>query len=117
MAKARKRDRAEDAPSKRKAKKRSARAKSATTDTAQAGAEDSMSQGVALCQEQRWREAVLLFRKVRNKAVRSGNTELAGTLKTALLKVEFSLRRQMGATLIKGARELLAKEYLLDVGQ
>lgn len=114
MARAKKHDSAEDSLSKRKAKKRSAKVSKETTE---ANPEDSMGQGVALCQEERWREALALFLKMRNKARKDGKTDLVGTLNTALLKVEYSVRRQMAAALTKGAQELLAKEYLLDVGQ
>ena len=78
--------------------------------------EDNMSQCVALCQEQRWREAVLLIRRMCVKAQNDGNTDLLESLSAALLKIEYSLRRQMAASMTRGAADLLAKEYLLDVG-
>ena len=79
--------------------------------------EDTMSQCVALCQEQHWREAALLCRHVHSKAERDGKNDLAMSLDGALKKIEFSLRRQMAATLAFGAKKLLKKEYLLDAGQ
>jgi len=76
-----------------------------------------MSQCVSLCQEQRWREALLLLRRMCEKAQKEGNADLYVSLTGAQQKIEYSLRRQMAANLVAAARELLAKEYLLDVGQ
>lgn len=73
-----------------------------------------MSQCVALCQEEKWREAALLYRKMLKEA--GENDEAVASLKGAQLKIEYSLRRQMAAALIKAAGDLLSKEYLLDVG-
>ena len=78
---------------------------------------DSMSQCVALCQEQRWREAVLLCRRMYRKAKGDGNAELAGSLAAAMVKLEYSLRRQIAGALVDAAKDLLAKEFLLDVGE
>lgn len=78
---------------------------------------DTMSQCVALCQEQRWREAVLLLRKLRHRAKQDGNAELFGSLGGAMIKIEYSLRRQMAAALVSAAGNLLGKEFLLDVGK
>ena len=78
---------------------------------------DPMTQCVALCQEDRWREAVLLCRQVLEKAKKNGNDEVVESLGGALAKLEFSLRRQMAAALVGGAKELLAEEFLLDVGK
>lgn len=76
-----------------------------------------MTQCVALCQEQRWREAAILIRRMRERASRSGKTDLHQSLTGAFLKIEYSLRRQMAAALCKAAAQLLEKEYLLDVGK
>ena len=76
-----------------------------------------MSQCVALCQDQRWREAVQLCRQVRTKAKKNRNNEAYASLSGALVKLEYSLRRQMVASLVSAAQELLAKEFLLDVGE
>ena len=76
-----------------------------------------MSQCVALCQELRWREAVSLCRQVRAKAKKNRNNDAYTSLSAALLKLEYSLRRQMAASLIVEAQDLLAKEFLLDVGE
>ena len=79
-------------------------------------AEDPMSQCALLCQEQRWREAVMLVRRVQAKAEHDGKKEIAASLQAASKKIEYSLRRQMAAAVIHAARGLLNKEYLLDVG-
>ena len=79
--------------------------------------EDSMSQCVALCQQERWRAACLLCRRMRDRASRSGKMDLHASLSGALLKINYSLRRQMAAGLMNAAKALLAKEYLLDVGE
>jgi hypothetical protein len=75
-----------------------------------------MSQCALLCQEQRWREAVQLVHRVRDKAERDGKKEVAASLEAASKKIEYSLRRQMAAAVIDAAQTLLNKEYLLDVG-
>ena len=77
--------------------------------------EDAMSRCAILCQEQRWREASLLCRRMSRKAEEDGKTELASSLEGALRKIEYSLRRQMAAAAIIAVREFLSKEYLLDV--
>jgi len=78
---------------------------------------DTMSQCVTLCQEQKWREALLLLRRMCEKAQKEGNADLYVSLSGAQQKIEYSLRRQMAASLVKAAGQLLSKEYLLDVGQ
>ena len=101
--------------SKRKAKKRSA--KVAAQDGAAVVPEDPMTQCVALCQELRWREALLLARKMQARAAKDGRTDLPEALHSAFVKIEYSLRRQMGAALGAAVKHLLKKEYLLDVGE
>ncbi len=78
---------------------------------------DHMTQCVMLCQEKKWREALMLCRRVCRKAEEEGNDDLYLGLSGAQSKIEYSLRRQMAAALIESAKELLAKEYLLDVGE
>jgi hypothetical protein len=79
--------------------------------------DDTMSRVALLCQELRWREASLLCQKAIKKAYADGKEELAMGLEMAYQKVERSLRRQMTAAFIVSAKEMLKKEYLLDVGQ
>ena len=102
-----------------KAKRKSSSTKTAAAEVPeeQNAAADPMSQCVALCQEQRWREALALFMQMCEKAEREGNTTMVEGLMAGRKKVEYSLRRQMAASLIFGARKLLAEEYLLDVGE
>jgi len=114
MAKAKTTEASSKKLSKRK-RKRSARGPQ-TAAVVTPEPDDTMSQCVALCQQQQWREAVLLCRKMGEKARREGKKDLAETLKNASHKIEFSLRRQMAAALLSGAAELLKREYLLDVG-
>lgn len=78
---------------------------------------DAMSQCVAFCQEQRWREALLLCKRLCEKAAKEGGADACVPFAGAQTKIEYSLRRQMAASLVVGAREMLAKEYLLDVGE
>ena len=113
MAKAARKTKTEKILSKRKSKRRSARA---TPETSDGEPDDAMTRCVALCQEGRWREAVLLCRQLREKAESDGRAEIALSLSGALHKIEYSLRRQMAAALVESARNLLKKEYLLDVG-
>ncbi|MBT3381097.1 MAG: hypothetical protein HN742_20935 [Lentisphaerae bacterium] len=121
MAKAKTAEVSEKKLSKRK-RKRGARTPQTKTKTktkaaaSQAAPDDTMSQCVALCQKQAWREAMLLCLKMGAKARREGKKDLASTLKNASHKIEFSLRRQMAATLLADSAELLKREYLLDVG-
>ena len=76
---------------------------------------DAMSQCVLLCREQRWREALLLCRRMSAKAQEEGNPDLYVSLGGAQAKIEYSLRRQMAASYLKSTRQMLVKEYLLDV--
>ena len=46
-----------------------------------------------------------------------GKEDMAVSLSMALQKIDRSLRRQMAASFIAAAKDMLQKEYLLDVGQ
>ncbi len=78
-------------------------------------ADDAMSRCVALCQEGRWREALLLCRKAIEKAEKNGRGDVVVGMRAAQVKIDRSLRRQMIGALIGATSELLKKEYLLDV--
>ncbi len=104
---------AKKAPKKHRPGRQAPDSKDASADAP----EDAMSRCVGLCQEQRWREATLLCHRVKVKAKRDGKSGLADTLMAASQKIEYSLRRQMAAALVVAAKELLKKEYLLDVGE
>jgi len=79
--------------------------------------DDGMTQCVAFCQEQRWREALLLCLERGRKAEKKGQSDIAAGLAAAKIKIDRSLRREMTDALIKGSAELLDKEYLLDVSE
>lgn len=95
-------------PASKKAKKKKAPAEDIPRD--------DLSRCIALCQEQRWREALLLSRQGARE-VADGNEDAFPGLGPAETKVEFSLRRQMASSLVVAAKKMLAKEYLLDVGE
>ena len=78
---------------------------------------DIMSQIAVLCQNNRWREAVLLGRTSLAEAKAEGKEEVSLPLSMALVKIEMSLRRQMASAFMSKAKEMLKKEYLLDVGE
>ena len=78
---------------------------------------DIMSQIALLCQENRWREAVLMGRGALQEAESEGREEVSVPLSIALEKIEMSLRRQMAAAFMSKAKEMLKKEYLLNVGE
>lgn len=78
---------------------------------------DAMSQCIALCQEQKWREALLLSRQSAAAAEKGQAPDGFAGLGPAETKIEYSLRRQMAGSLIVAAKRMLAKEYLLDVGE
>jgi len=78
---------------------------------------EALSRIAMLCQENRWREAVLFCRETLASAEADGNDDVAVTMSMALGKLEMSLRRQMAAAVLSKAQDLLAKEYGLDVGQ
>ncbi len=78
---------------------------------------DTMSQVALLCQNGKWREAVLLCRKALETAKAENREDLQMTLEMALPKLEFSLRRQQAAALISSSKAMLQKEYHLDVGK
>ena len=77
---------------------------------------DLLSQTVFFCQNQRWREAAVTCRRVLERARNEGNVELQQSMTGALTKIEYSLRRQMVAAAVCATQDLLAKEFLLDVG-
>ncbi len=78
---------------------------------------DLMSQCAIYCQQQEWRKAVVSFKQMCEKAAAENNGTMLQGLSSAQSKVEFSLRRQMAASLVDSVKNLLAKEYLLDVGE
>jgi hypothetical protein len=77
---------------------------------------DLLSQTVLLCQEQRWREAALVCQRLLDRARHDGNVDLEQSMTMAMVKIEYSLRRQMAAAAVDATRQLVAKEFLLDVG-
>ncbi len=81
---------------------------------------DVMSKIAALCQENRWREAVLTGRQALAEAENSDgdeNSDFVLPLTMAVSKLEMSLKRQMAAAFLNKAEEMLKKEYLLNVGE
>ena len=70
-------------------------------------ADDTMTKVVAMCQENRWREAELLCLGAIDKAVEDGTPEAAMAPQLALQKIDRSLRRQMIAAFVKKADEML----------
>ena len=103
---------AEAAASKAKGRKRKA-----STGQEDAEAIDPLNQCVTLCQEQRWREALMLCRRLCGDAEDAEKRDLYASLAGAQVKIEYSLRRQMAAALISETKTMLTKEYLLDVGE
>jgi len=99
-------------PAKKKARKK--KQKKASDDPV---VYDPMSECASLCQQGKWREALILCRNECEKADNEGNKELSQSLNMAQSKIEYSLRRQIAATLINSGKKVLAKEYLLDVGE
>ena len=73
----------------------------------QAEQDDTMSRVALLCQENRWREAVLLCRQSMAEAEEKGENDLVFTLQMALPKLEYSLRRQMAAALVNGMKNMM----------
>ena len=72
----------------------------------QAEQDDTMSRVALLCQENRWREAVLLCRQSMAEAEEKGENDLVFTPQMALPKLEYSLRRQMVAALVNGMKNM-----------
>ena len=105
----------------KKAKRKMAKANKAAVVAQQtkevAVVDDTMSRVALLCQESRWREAVELCRTSLEKAIAEDKEDLQMTLEMALPKLEYSLRRQMAAALVKQSGIMLQKEYHLDVGE
>jgi hypothetical protein len=96
---------------KKKAKKQDGAAASAAAGT------DLVSLMVLCCQEQRWRDAAVVCRRILEKARNDGNAELAQSMAGAKAKIDYSLRRQMAVACVLSVQELLAKEFLLDVAE
>ena len=80
-------------------------------------ADDAMAQLARFGQESNWREAVLTCRRAIRECEADGREEMVLPLQMALEKLEMSLRRQMAAAFMIRAKEMLKKEYLLDVGE
>ncbi|MFA6929425.1 MAG: hypothetical protein WCT05_03795 [Lentisphaeria bacterium] len=112
-------DDGEDAVIDKKAKRRLAKSKEqqqrSQSQVESIPQDDTMSKVALFCQEQRWREALLLCLQAVAKAHEEGREEAAVGLTMASQKIECSLRRQMAAAFIVKVQEMLKKEYLLDV--
>jgi len=78
---------------------------------------DIMSRVAMLCQNMQWREALLLCREGLGKAKEEQNEDAEFGLSMAVQKIDHSLRRQMATALIVASKDLLNKEYLLNVGK
>lgn len=78
---------------------------------------DVMSQIAILCQDNRWREALLVARAALNAANEEGREDDAIPLSIAIEKLDMSLRRQMASAFISNAENMLKKECLLNVGE
>ena len=81
---------------------------------------DVMSKIALLCQENRWREAVLTARQALAEAESNEgdeNSDFILPLQMAVGKLEMSLKRQMAAAFLNKAEEMLNKEYLPNVGE
>ena len=78
---------------------------------------EAMNRIALLAQEGCWREAVVFGRRTLEKAQENGQEDAFLTLQVILPKFEMSLRRQMAAAFLDKAKEMLKKEYLLDVGE
>lgn len=78
---------------------------------------DPMTACVELCQQQRWRDALIVCRQACGKAENKKNPEMLAGLNAASAKIEKSVRREIAISILLAARELLVKEYLLDVGE
>ncbi len=79
--------------------------------------DDTMSRIALLCQENRWREAVLVAREALAAANKEGREDDALPLSMVMEKLEMSLRRQMAAAFLSKAEIMLKKECLPDVGE
>ncbi len=77
----------------------------------------AMSKASLLCQESRWREALLVYRTAIAEAEEHGDEDSLLMLQMAVQKVEMSWRRQIAAAFLVKSKEMLKKEYLLDVGE
>lgn len=69
--------------------------------------DDTMSQVVALCQENRWREADLMCLAAIERYRAEGKGEAAAAVESAMKKIDHSLRRQMIASFVSEARKML----------
>ena len=77
--------------------------------------DDTMGRVVALCQENRWREAKLLCLGAIQRYQEEGKPENAAGVEVALQKIDRSLRRQMVAAFVfKTEKELLGKEPVVE---
>ncbi|MBR4370774.1 MAG: hypothetical protein IKS92_06980 [Victivallales bacterium] len=91
---------------KRKLARQAAREEQQQQHSVQTEQDDTMSRVALLCQENRWREAVLLCRQSMAEAEEKGENDLVFTLQMALPKLEYSLRRQMVAALVNGMKNM-----------
>ena len=101
-------------------KKQSAARRSGVRDPAtepDAVPADYMSRCAMFCQQGRWREAFQLVLQVEERARKRGDKALLESLSAARGKIEYSLRRQMAAALVRDAARMLRKEFLLDVAE
>ena len=74
------------------------------------GADDRMSAVIALCQENRWREAELACYSAMEYYLVEDKAAIAEQIRMAMQKIDRSLRRQMILAFINEAQKMLNKE-------
>lgn len=95
----------------RKAKRKRERERQRRDEEARASEQqpqdDTMSRVVALCQENRWREAELECLQAMERYRAESKEDSAAAVEVALKKIDRSLRRQMIASFVNEARKML----------
>lgn len=86
-----------------------------TSASLQIEEEDAMTRIAELCQEEKWRKAAVICLQEIKKQQDAGTPENAIGVEMAFKKIDKSLRRRMVAAFINESKNLLKKEYLLDV--
>jgi hypothetical protein len=89
---------------------RQRQAEEAVNEVPEAPADDTMNRVVALCQENRWREANVLCIEAIARYLSEDKADNAAAIQQAQQKIDRALRRQMIAAFVVEADKMLNKE-------
>ena len=98
-----------DRKAKRKRERELERRRQESRQDSEPAADDPMVRMVSACQENRWREASVIWQEAIDRLRSEGKNDAAESFAMAFQKIDRSLRRQMIAAFVHESERLLSK--------